>query len=358
MSVRPVLIVLLLALACPGCGGFYLQAARGHLDLMSRREPIDELLANPETPQTLRERLLLVAAARRFATETLLLPDNDSYTSYAELERDYVVWNVYATPELSLVPRQWCFPVAGCVVYRGYFQEARARDYAAGLAANGMDVFVGGAAAYSTLGRFDDPVISTMMRWDDSTLIGILFHELAHQRLYVKDDSAFNEAFASAVEETGMERWFALRSDAAALARWREQRQRARTFNRLLRQTRAELEDVYASGAPEDEMRVRKAAAFAGLKTDYAALRDSWDGYGGFDAWFEQPLNNARLVPVATYYRWVPAFHALLREAGGDLESFYARCEALAERPAAERDAELEARLAISAPEATTPAGR
>jgi predicted aminopeptidase len=358
VSVRLVLIVLSVVLACPGCGGFYMQAARGHMDLMSRREPIDELLADPDTPQALRERLLLVAEARRFATETLLLPDNDSYTSYAALDRDYVVWNVYATPELSLEPREWCFPVAGCVVYRGYFEEARAREYAAGLAADGMDVFVGGAAAYSTLGRFDDPVISTMMRWDDSALIAILFHELAHQRLYVKDDSAFNEAFATAVEETGMERWFATRADTAGLRRWREQRQRSRAFNRLLRETRAELETVYASGAPEEEMRARKAAAFAALTAAYAELRDSWGGYGGFDGWFELELNNARLVPVATYQRLVPAFRAVLREAGGDLAGFYAACEALAQMTADQRSTQLEARLAISAPGAAAAPGR
>ena len=347
-----VLLVLASAIAGgAGCGGFYGQAVRGHMDLMSKREPIDEVLADPATDAALRRRLELVQEARRFASDSLALPDNDSYTSYVSLDRDYVVWNVFAAPEFSVEPRQWCFPVAGCVVYRGYFDQARAETYAGKLADDGWDVHVGGAAAYSTLGRFDDPVLSTMMRWDDAQLVAILFHELAHQRLYVKDDSAFNESFATAVETLGMERWFGARDDPAGLAAFEAGRGRSRAFNLLLADTRDRLAALYRSDDDPGPMRQRKAEEFDAMFERYQALRRSWDGFSGYDRWFETPWNNARLVPVSTYGRFVPAFRALFREQGEDFEAFFDACDELAAAPIDERHAQLEARLAIS-PEA------
>jgi len=188
-----------------------MQAARGQLDVMSKREPIDKLIEAPDTPEELAARLRLVSEARQFAIDELLLPDNDSYRSYADLGRDYVVWNVFAAPEFSLDPKTWCFPIAGCVAYRGYFSEDAARRKADQLAEDGLDVAVGGVPAYSTLGRFDDPVLNTMMHWEDADLVATIFHELAHQVLYVKNDSAFNESFATTVEEIGIERWLTSR---------------------------------------------------------------------------------------------------------------------------------------------------
>ena len=338
----------LVSLVLPGCGGFYYQAVTGHMDLMAERRPIQEVIEDPQTDQALAARLRLILAARRFAVDALYLPDNDSYTSFAQLDRPYVVWNVFAAPELSLEPRQWCFPVAGCVVYRGYFKEASARRYADRLARDGWDVFVGGAAAYSTLGRFDDPVVSTMLRWDDTGVVAILFHELAHQRLYVPGDSAFNEAFATAVEEFGIERWLDSRSDPEALDRYRIRKGRENAFNRLLWQTREELVAVFASGAGEESMREEKRRVFDTLRERYQALRASWAGYPGYDAWFESELNNARLIPVSTYQRLVPAFRALLRRSDGDLKAFYRECQSLADMSKKERDARLESLLAIS----------
>lgn len=334
-------------LSLQGCG-FYYQAVTGHMDLMAERRPIEEVIADPDTSESLAERLRLIVAARRFAVDELSLPDNDSYTSFVKLDRDYVVWNVFAAPELSLEPRQWCFPVAGCVVYRGYFKEASARRYAEGLADDGWDVFVGGAAAYSTLGRFDDPVVSTMLRWDDAGVVAILFHELAHQRLYVPGDSGFNEAFATAVEEAGIERWLDSRSDPEALAGYRQRKSRERAFNRLLWQTREELIAVYASDEDDEAKRQGKREAFESLHERYDALRASWQGYPGYDAWFEDQMNNARLVPVSTYQRLVPAFRALLRRSDDDLEAFYTECEALSELSDEARGQRLEALLAIS----------
>jgi predicted aminopeptidase len=345
----PVLLLLLLPQAGCSTAGYYAQAVSGHLGLMAAREPIDEVMADPATPAAVRQRLELAQAARRFAIDELGLPDNGSYTSYVQLDRPAVVYNVYAAPAFSLEPKRWCFPVAGCVVYRGYFARADAERTAARLEGDGWDTWVGGASAYSTLGRFEDPVLSSMLYRDDARLAGLLFHELAHQRLYIKDDSAFNEAFATVVEEEGVHRWLLATGREDDLAAWRQSRRRAEAFQFLLARTRGQLQVLYASGAGEPEMRAGKAAAFAQLEAEYRALKDSWDGWTGFDRWFEAPLNNARLIPSATYRALVPAFRILLLEADGDLEAFYAEAERLGELPQAEREAEMRRLLATAA---------
>lgn len=340
-------LAVLALMASPGCG-FYLQAIDGHMDLMAARQPIDEVLADPDTSPELIARLELVSEARSFAVQDLALPDNDSYRSFVALDRPYVVWNVFAAPEFSVEPKRWCFPVAGCVVYRGYFSEGNARRYADRLAERGWDVHVGGATAYSTLGRFDDPVLSTMLRYDDAGLVAIIFHELAHQRLYVKGDSAFNEAFASTVEAIGVERWLGQRGDAAALEAYHERRQRQSAFAYIVQKTREELIAVYSRGDPDEAMRAGKRQAFADLRARYASLKDSWGGYAGFDPWFESSLNNASLVSVSTYSRLVPAFRELYRRSDGDMASFFSACEDLVALPAADRSMKLEALLAVS----------
>jgi predicted aminopeptidase len=348
---RPLPILLLLAsLPLAGCGtvGYYGQAVAGHVSLMSARVPIEDVIADPATPEAVRERLQVALAAREFAVTELGLPDNGSYTRYVQLDRSAVVYNVFAAPEFSLQPRTWCFPVAGCVVYRGYFAEARAQREAERYAARGDDTWVGGAAAYSTLGRFEDPLLSTMLYREDARLAGLLFHELAHQRLYVKGDSAFNEAFATAVEEEGVRRWLGQAGRHEELAAWEALGERVLAFEHLLARTRARLQSVYDSGLPEDEMRAAKAEAFAQLEREYQALKASWGGWTGYDRWFETPPNNARLVPSATYRGFVPAFRMLLRDADGDLEAFYAAAERLAALSQAERDAEMRRLLAIA----------
>ena len=343
------LLPVLLSLLSWGCGaGYYAQAAGGHFDLMSRREPIDRLVGDDETPEELRARLELVLDAREFATAELGLPDNDSYRTYADLERPYVVWNVFAAPEFSLEPKRWCFPVAGCVVYRGYFREAAAERYAGRLAEDGDDVAIGGAAAYSTLGRFDDPVLNTMIGWSDTRLVAILFHELAHQELYVKGDSAYNEAFATAVEEEGLRRWLRTRGDEDLMSRVELAGERAGAFNLLVGRSRERLQALYSSGRSEDALREGKASEFERLKKEYAALKADWGGYTGYDAWFDRDLNNAHLIPVATYRRLVPAFRAILRESGGDLAVFYARCRELGNLSREARNERMERYLAIA----------
>jgi len=334
---------LLLIVFLAGCTatGYYAQAVRGHLDLMNRRVPIEEVLADAGTPDDLRARLEVAREARAFAVGALGLPDNGSYSSYVAVEGRAVVWNVFAAPALSLEPKRWCFPVAGCVVYRGYFSEEEARGYAGELEADGYDVWIGGASAYSTLGRFEDPVLSTMLSADAARLAGTLIHELAHQRLYVEDDSAFNEAFATAVEEEGVRRWLEATGREALLPGWRLGRARAREFEALLDDARRDLGALYGSEVTPEEKLRGKARAFEVLEAGYRALRAQWDGWAGYDRWFEAPLNNARLIPSATYRRLLPAFEVLLAETGGDLEAFYARCEELAALDPAAREERL-----------------
>jgi predicted aminopeptidase len=333
-----------------GCStvSYYSQAVSGHFRLMSARVPIKAAIADPDTPEAVRERLLVAQEARAFALAELHLPDNGSYTRFVQLDRPAVVYNVFAAPEFSLRAKTWCFPVAGCVVYRGYFSRASAERVAAHYTAEGYDTWVGGVAAYSTLGRFRDPLLSTMLYREDARLAGLLFHELAHQKLYVKGDSAFNEAFATAVEEEGVRRWLGQAGRDAELTDWKESRERQRSFELLLARTRAQLQEVYSSGMPEDEMRTAKAETFVELERAYQGLRESWGGWGGYDRWFDTPLNNARLIPSATYRGLLPAFRILLDRADGDLQAFYAACRKLAAMSQAERDAEFQRLLAIA----------
>jgi predicted aminopeptidase len=318
------------AAVLPLTGCYLMQAATGQMEIASQRKPIAEVLADASTPPQLRTRLEYVAAARDFASRELRLPDNDSYRSYADLGRPYVVWNVFAAPEFSVEPRRWCFPIAGCVVYRGYFSEAAAQRYARRLRLRGYDAAIGGVAAYSTLGHFEDPVLSTMLGWSDAQLAATLFHELAHQVVYVPGDSEFNESFATVVEEAGLERWLTERRRSQELVAWQQQRERHAQFIALLLKTRDELRKLYESDLSQDEKRSRKQYEFGELKLEYARLRQQWNGYSGYDRWFDRTLNNAHLVSAATYYGCVPGLQRVLSEAGGDLPRFYEAAKQLA----------------------------
>jgi predicted aminopeptidase len=320
-------------IACLLLQGCYLmQAAQGQLAVSSRRQPIAEAVADSKTSAAVRRRLQLIAEAREFATRELGLPDNGSYRSYVDLKRDFVVWNVFATDRFSVEPRRWCFPIAGCVVYRGYFKEAAAQRYALRVRLTGDDATVSGSAAYSTLGNFDDPVLSSMLRWSDAQIAATLFHELAHQVLYVPNESSFNEAFASVVEEQGAKRWLELRQDAAALQAWQTARERGRAFTDLLLRTRERLRNLYASEPPSSDLYYRKQLEFGRLKYEYWQLKASWNGYSGYDAWFNRTLGNADLVSAATYDSCVPALENLLALVGGDLPRFYQAAKKLDEK--------------------------
>jgi predicted aminopeptidase len=331
MSLYRIARVLTIAAAMlPLTGCYLVQAAGGQMAIAAKREPIAKVLAATDTPAQLRARLEYVAAARDFASRELALPDNESYRSYADLGRPYVVWNVFAAPELSVDPRRWCFPIAGCVVYRGYFDEEAAQRYARRLRRRGDDAAVAGVAAYSTLGHFKDPVLNTMLGWSDAQLAATLFHELAHQVVYVPGDSEFNESFATVVEEAGLERWLAARQRGQDLVTWREQRERHAQFIALLLSARSKLRELYASALPDEEKRSRKQYEFGELKLEYAQLRQQWSGYGGYDRWFDRTLTNAHLVSAATYYGCVPGLQRVLSEVGGDLQRFYDAARELA----------------------------
>jgi predicted aminopeptidase len=330
----------MVALIAASSGGCYLsQSVQGQLALMSKREPITRVIAQPSTPPALRAQLESVAAIRDFASRELGLPENGSYRSYADVGRRYVVWNVVAAPEFSVDAKEWCYPIVGCVAYRGYFAEARARRFGARLLAKGFDVMVGGVAAYSTLGHFNDPVLNTMMGWNDVELASIIFHELTHQLLYVPNDSSFNEALAVTVEEEGVRRWLHAQSRDADLAKHLVQQDHYAKVIDLLTATRAELRAVYASGLSPELEREKKRAAFTAMRSSFALLRAGWGGHAPFESWFDEDINNAHLASIATYFTCVPGFERELEAVGGDLTAFYARVRALAKLDQVKRDA-------------------
>jgi predicted aminopeptidase len=337
VTIRAAAAIVLITALSGGC--YLLQSAEGQLSLMSKREPIDDVIDAPSTPAKLRAQLESVTAIRNFASHELGLPDNGSYRKYADIGRPYVVWNVVAAPEFSIEPKRWCFPIVGCVAYRGYFVEARARRFAANLHAKGYDVVVGGVAAYSTLGHFDDPILSTMVGWNDVELAAIIFHELTHQLLYVSNDASFNEALATTVEEEGVRRWLERQRRDKDLAQHLLEQQHYLEVIGLMSKTREQLGLLYASGLPPPLMREKKRRTLEALRDAYAARRAQWGGHAPFDAWFVQDINNAHLASIATYFACVPGFERELKAAGGDLPAFYRRVRELAKLDQEHRDA-------------------
>ena len=325
-----------------GCAqlSYYVQAAHGQFSLLSEAKPIDDWLSDPAVGDTLKSKLTKVKEIRRFAARELGLPDNDSYTTYADLKRPYVLWSVVATPELSLEPVHWCFPVAGCVNYRGYYSKDQAQAYAAELRARHYDVQVGGVPAYSTLGFFNDPVLSTFIQYPEGELARMVFHELAHQVVYAPGDSRFNESFAVTVEEVGVERWMEKYGNEKMRKAYVQYRARKQDFLALLRKTRRELEENYASKVSNEDKRKRKAEIFQQLQDEYQELKVSWGGYSGYDRWFSEPLSNAHLAEIATYHDLVPAFRALLAREKS-FENFYAAVRSLTRLDKTQRHQQL-----------------
>lgn len=345
LGVFRILMLVLLASLSTACADlrYLAHVAHGQLALAHAREPIERVIAAPSTDIRLAGRLRLAQDARRFASLHLGLPDNASYTSYVELHRPYVVWNVFAAPRHSVDAVLHCFPIAGCVPYRGYFDEATAKLGAERERAAGNDVHVGGVSAYSTLGWFADPILSSMLRWDDDELAGTIFHELSHQLVYVKDDTAFNESFASFVQREGLRQWRAARG-LPPLDERREQRSDA--FVHLVLDLRKRLRVLYASERSAAEMEAAKQQAFEDFRVRYRQWRDATPhepdaAERARDAFVATPLNNASLLPFGLYDQWVPAFTALFREAGGDWTKFHARVRVLAHESKARREVAL-----------------
>jgi predicted aminopeptidase len=322
--------------------GWYGQAVSGHLDLLARREHIADLIHDPATDPALAARLGLVLQMREFAVSELGLPDSRSYSQYADIEREAVVWNVIATPADDLAPKTWCYPITGCLAYRAYFRRDRAESYARRLADQGMDVAVAPAVAYSTLGWFADPVLSTMLAWDDARLAGFIFHELTHEKLFVPGETAFNEAYATAVEREGVRRWLLARDELAELDAWERGRAEFSALTEILLAARERLAEVYAGSDPLEAKLAAKAAEFERLSVELQALAEalSADWIARFA---ERELNNAHLAHVATYEAGVAAFEALLVDCEGELACLHRRVKRLAESDSRHREVFLQA---------------
>jgi len=317
----------LIGATLPGCAiGYFTQAAQGQWRLLRARRPIEQVIADPTSSEELKARLRVVQDARDFAVSDLGLPDNRSYRTYSDLKRPYVVWNVVAAPEFSVEPQRWCFPFTGCLSYRGYFRERDARNMAAKLAARGNDVMVGGVTAYSTLGHFADPVLNTMLRYGDLELVSTMFHELAHQLIYVRGDTVFNESFAVSVEQEGLRRWLAARGRSLELQDYLERQRADQLMVDAFADGRRRLAALYALAPPPpiDERRARKREILDATGAQVQAVERQQKLRTGYDKWIADGLNNAHLASIGTYFDCVPGFERLLEANGGSLPAFYA----------------------------------
>ncbi len=337
-----------------GCRStYYGQAIRGQWQILAHRKPIRALLASPQIPASLAAKLKLILQLREFALRELKLPANGHFLSYVDVHRAHVLWNVVAAPEFSLQAKTWWYPLVGRLKYRGYFAEEDARHYAARLKKKGWDIYVGGVDAYSTLGWFRESVLNTFVVYNEVNLAGLLFHELAHQKLFANGDSDFDEAFATVVEEEGVRRWLKSGDRQAELAKYELSLRFEQEFHELLNRTRAQLRQLYiglpARPSPHDgaspntliEVRRQKEKLFAQLQAEYVKLQEQWPEVKSH-AWIYQNANNAKLTSEDTYFRLTPAFRRLLAQNQNDLEAFYSAAGRLARLPKVARQRELD----------------
>ncbi len=325
---------------CSGCSSidYYSHLIGGHLEIHSNTKPVDSILNNTNTSDKLAHKLKLIVEAKKFAEANLDLPQTDSYTQYADLGRDYVMWSVTATPKLSLSPYQSCFIIVGCMSYRTFFAKENAIQFAQDLQQQGYDTYIGEVAAFSSLGWFDDPVLNTMLSWSDTRLAGLIFHELTHQKIYVNDDTAFNESIAVTVELEGIKKWLKSKDEDKKLHMFLKQQQRRKQFLDLVLTTREKLKKTYQSNLTDSEKSAIKQQTFNQLLEDYEKLKQSWDGYSGYDRWFNNDLNNAKLALLSTYTKYVPTLTKLLHEKNGDFEAFFEAISKLAIKKKGERE--------------------
>lgn len=318
--------------------GYYAQAVKGHLDLNRGRQPIERALADERLKPIERERLALVPDVLNFAGSHLHLPAEDQYETLVFMNRNAVTWNVFAAPADSLAPKTWCFPIIGCISYRGYFAKEDAQAYAKKISEQGWETYVGGASAYSTLGWFEDPILSTFLKRDTPDFIGLLFHELAHVQLYIKDDTTFNESFATAVEQAGVLAWYAENPSPEAMADYLNKFERRQDFLTLAMETKAALTALYAKKRPSAKTQTERKAILENFRTRYADhVSNQWQGKKPYGGWMQGPLNNAQWNTLGAYYDLVPAFTHLLTHLNNDFKQFYVVCEKLGKLPKAER---------------------
>jgi predicted aminopeptidase len=342
-------LVMCLCLALAGCEslGYYSQAASGQLSMLNDRQSIEQLIEDPDTPVDLKTQLQLVMELIAFAQSELQLPVEGQYSHYVNLERDSVVWNVFVAPELSLESKTWCYPIAGCVAYRGYFSEQGAREYAEELADQGYDTYVAGVAAYSTLGWLNDPILNTFVYREESQLADLIFHELAHQLLYIPGDTVFNESFATTVAMEGVQRWLQKRNNAEQYRKYLLGKAQQDDFIHLLGRNRERLAYVYDTPSGDDAKRRRKQEQIGQLREEYKSLQQQWGDTKAYNAWMAAPINNAKLNSVALYFDLVPALGRLLAKEEYQLPNFYERCAQLEDLNSEERRGLLEAPYSI-----------
>lgn len=322
------LLFLLPVVFLTGCGTlqFYSQGVAGQVEILRKSRPNADVIADATTPDALRKRLLLTAELCDFASRDLALPGDSSYGKYADLGRKHVVFVLYAAPEFSLEPKTWRYPVVGEMDYRGYFKEEDAKAYAEKLEAAGYETYLGGTDAYSTLGFFHDPVLNTFADYPEIDFAELIFHELTHRRVFRKGETTFNESLANAVAEEGVRRWLASKGRAADLADYEERLVRRRDFYREIDSTRRDLTELYGSAQSAEEMRKRKRAILAELKSRARALQRRWGGKQ-LEAWLRLDLTNAHLLPLITYNSEMEIFRKLIKESGGDFEAFFRKVE-------------------------------
>ena len=330
---------LFLSMALTGCQTiqYYSQAISGQHRILQSRQPISKITADPNSSEILRQRLTFIMEIREFAEDELQLPVANNYLTYVELKRSYVAWNVVAAPEFSMVPMTWCYPIVGCAAYRGYFAEADAYQYADSLKKQGYDVHVGGVTAYSTLGWFDDPVLSTFIRRSKASSAALLFHEVAHQVLYAPDDTTFNESFATFVEQEGLRRWQKASDNSEIYIEYLNNYRHQQQFVRLVFEHRQKLEILYQTDLTPLQKRTKKASIFADMRNEFTHLKTTQTGLAAYDTWMNQPLNNAKISGVVAYHDFVPAFGVILADKNGDLTQFYETCRQLAQKKKDER---------------------
>ncbi|MDJ0831958.1 MAG: aminopeptidase [Gammaproteobacteria bacterium] len=359
MKLKPrflLLIIASLALlsACADLS-YYLHSVNGHYDIMNRTRPIPDWMQDASTDPELVEKLSRIARIRDFAMNELALPESNSYTLYADIGRNYVVKNLIAAEEFSIRPYQWCYPVVGCMGYRGYFDEQRLERFRQRLQDQGFDIYVTRVTAYSTLGWFDDPVLNTFIDWPEYRLAGLIFHELAHQQLYVDGDTPFNESFAMAVQHAGVERWLQAKDQTEQLQRYRQYLQNRQQVTSLIESARQDLGRLYQTDKTVESMRQAKQDRLQRLKSDYAELTAGFEVKDGFKYWFDGELNNAKLASVSAYHAQEPAFRARLEQLDGNFPLFYQQVAELSRLPSDQRSACLQGwMLAQAGSEATT----
>jgi predicted aminopeptidase len=332
----PLVLVLLLS-ACSDIG-YYWHSTKGHLALMNKRVDIDVMLQQPDLDSDLRQRLLLVQQIREFSIDQLALPESGSYTSYAQLDRPYVLRNLFAASEFSTQLHSWCYPIVGCTSYRGYYDEELLNEYVMQLKAQNFDTYISYVPAYSTLGWFDDPVLSSFIDWPDYRLAGLLFHELSHQRIYIDDDTQFNESLSVAVQLAGTGLWLKSANESAQMdefERWIEYR---REVILLIEATREKLRQLYETESEDAIKRDKKAAIFTTSREGYAVISERLNYKDGFEGWFAGELNNAKIGSVSAYNTYTPAFMAMLKALDYNFSAFFDSVEEIGEMDRAARE--------------------